>query len=58
MVGAVSVGNPGKIYTINIMIAMEVDYIDDSICISKFGLSASVCLGKILNAFENHWKIL
>lgn len=39
-------------------LAVEIDYIEDSICISKYGLSASVCLGKIMNAFENKWEIV
>jgi rRNA small subunit pseudouridine methyltransferase Nep1 len=46
-VGAVSHGNPG----------MENDYVTDSICISKFSLSASVALSKLCNAFENHWNV-
>jgi rRNA pseudouridine-1189 N-methylase Emg1 (Nep1/Mra1 family) len=37
---------------------MEVDYIDDAICISKFPLSASVCLSKITNVFEEYWDII
>lgn len=41
VVGAVAKGNP----------TMEVDYITDSICISKYALSASVCLGRITYAF-------
>ncbi len=47
VVGAVATGNP----------AVEIDYIDDSICVSKYSLSASVCLGKIMNTFENKWEI-
>lgn len=43
IVGAVSKGNP----------ALECNYLDDSICISKYSLSASCCLSKILNNFEN-----
>ncbi len=46
-VGAVSHGNPG----------MENDYVTDSICISKFSLSASVALSKICNAYESLWNI-
>ena len=46
-VGAVSHGNPG----------MENDYVNDSICISKFSLSASVALSKICNAYENFWNV-
>lgn len=45
VVGAVAKGNP----------AMECDYIDDAICISKYSLSASCCLSKILNTFEDYW---
>jgi rRNA pseudouridine-1189 N-methylase Emg1 (Nep1/Mra1 family) len=36
---------------------MEVDYIDDSISVSKYPLSASVALSKIINAFEDVWKV-
>jgi Uncharacterized conserved protein len=38
-------------------LAMEADYIDDSICISRYGLSAANCISKIVNAFEDHWDI-
>ena len=48
VVGAVAKGNP----------TMEVDYINESVCISKYGLSASVCLGRIMNSFENLYGIL
>jgi len=48
VVGAVSVGNPG----------MEVDYVDECICISKFSLSAASCCSMICDAFENAWGIL
>lgn len=47
VVGGVAKGNPG----------MEAEYIDDAICVSKYPLSASTCLGKILNVFEDVWKI-
>ena len=48
VVGAVDKGNP----------TMEVDYITDSICISKYALSASVCLGRITYAFEMLYNII
>ena len=41
VVGAVAKGNP----------TMEVDFIDESVCISKYALSASVCLGRIMYSF-------
>lgn len=41
VIGAVAKGNP----------TMEVDYINDSVCISKYALSASVCLGRIMYSF-------
>lgn len=41
VVGAVAKGNP----------TMDVDYIQDSVCISKYALSASVCLGRIMNTY-------
>jgi len=47
VVGAVSKGNP----------VLECDYLDDSICISKYALSASCCLSKIINTFEELWEI-
>ena len=47
VIGAVSKGNP----------ALECDYLDDSICISKYGLSASCAISKIVNEFEEHWDI-
>ena len=47
VVGAVSKGNP----------ALECDYLNDSVCISKYSLSASCCLSKILNTFEEKWEI-
>lgn len=37
--------------------AMEVDYCDDYISVSKYPLSASNAIGKIINAFEDHWNI-
>ena len=48
VVGAVSVGNP----------AMEADYIDECICISKYSLSAAACCSMITDAFEGVWGIL
>lgn len=42
VVGGVSKGNP----------AMETDYVDESICISKYGLSAGYCLSRIMNCYE------
>ncbi len=48
LVGAVAKGNP----------TIEVDYITDSVCISKYALSASVCLGRITYAFELLYGIL
>ena len=48
VVGAVAKGNP----------TMEVDYIQDSICISKYALSASVCLGRLMNTYEDLFEIL
>lgn len=48
VVGAVAKGNP----------TMDVDYIQDSVCISKYALSASVCLGRIMNTYEDLYEIL
>lgn len=36
----------------------KVDYAESSIAVSRYPLSASVCLGRIMNAFENMWGIL
>ena len=47
VVGAVAKGNP----------TMDVDYIHDSICVSKYSLSASNCLMRVLSAFERIWMI-
>lgn len=47
VVGAVAKGNP----------TMDVDYIQDSVCISKYALSASVCLGRIMNTYEDIYQI-
>eukprot|EP00667_Euglena_gracilis_P020003 EG_transcript_21530 len=35
--------------------SFEVDYVDDSVCISEFPLSASVVCSKFCNAFEARW---
>ena len=48
VVGAVAKGNP----------TMEVDYIQESVCISKYALSASVCLGRMMNTYEDVFGIL
>ncbi len=37
---------------------LEIDYNHDSISISSFPLSASVCCGKICSSFEKVWDIL
>ena len=42
VIGAVSVGNP----------AMEADYIDECICMSKYSLSAAACCSMVCDAFE------
>jgi rRNA small subunit pseudouridine methyltransferase Nep1 len=47
VIGAVAKGNP----------TMDVDYIQDSVCISKYALSASVCLGRIMNTYEDLYDI-
>lgn len=36
----------------------DVNWTDKSIAISKFPLSASVALGRIMNAFEGIWGVL
>ena len=48
VVGAVAKGNP----------TMDVEYIQDSVCISKYALSASVCLGRIMNTYEDIFEIV
>jgi rRNA small subunit pseudouridine methyltransferase Nep1 len=48
VVGAVAKGNPG----------MENDYVQESICVSKYSLSAAYAIAKILFGFESLWKIL
>lgn len=47
MVGGVAKGNPG----------MEADYVDDSICVSRYSLSASCCLSRIIFTFEDLWNV-
>lgn len=47
LVGAVAHGNP----------TMEVDYYQESFCISRYAMSASNCLGRLLTAFEFLWGI-
>ncbi len=47
IIGAVSKGNPG----------MECGYADEVIKISNYGLSASNCAFKIINAYEELWSI-
>lgn len=39
------------------ILAMEVDYCDEYISVSKYPLSASNAIGKILNAYEDAWEI-
>jgi len=36
----------------------DVDWTEKSIAVSQYSLSASVALGRVMNAFENHWGIL
>ena len=48
VIGAVSVGNPG----------MENDYVDESICISNYALSAACVCSKLCDVFEDLWKVL
>ena len=47
VIGGVAKGNPG----------MEADYIDDSICIYRYSLSASCCLSRIIQTYEDFWEI-
>jgi len=35
-----------------------VDWTEKLLAVSQYPLSASVCLGRICNAFENHWGII
>jgi len=37
---------------------MEVDYTEESVCISKYGLSAGYCLSRIMNCYEQMWNIV
>eukprot|EP00386_Alphamonas_edax_P013143 GDKI01040691.1.p1 GENE.GDKI01040691.1~~GDKI01040691.1.p1 ORF type:complete len:305 (+),score=85.83 GDKI01040691.1:40-915(+) len=48
VVGAVAHGDP----------ATEIDYIEENLAISNYGLSASVCCSKICNEFEELWNII
>ena len=48
VIGAVAKGNP----------AMEVDYIQDTLCVSKYPLSAAYATSKILYAFEKKWNLV
>lgn len=48
VIGAVSVGNPG----------MDNDYVDESICISNYPLSAACVCSKVCTYFEDLWKVL
>lgn len=48
LVGAVAKGNP----------TTELEYHTDSVCISKYALSASTCLGRITYAFEMLYGII
>jgi rRNA small subunit pseudouridine methyltransferase Nep1 len=47
LVGAVAKGNP----------TMELDYYDEAYCISRYAMSASNCLGRVMSAFEDAWSI-
>ncbi|CEM23225.1 unnamed protein product [Vitrella brassicaformis CCMP3155] len=47
VIGAVARGDPAK----------ELDYVEDKISISNYGLSASVCCSKVCNEVENLWNI-
>jgi rRNA small subunit pseudouridine methyltransferase Nep1 len=48
VIGAVSIGNP----------AMEVDYINECLCISSYSLSAACVCSKVCFAMEELWKVL
>lgn len=48
VVGAVAKGNP----------TTEVEYVQDSVCISKYALSASVCCSRIMNTYEDIFEIV
>lgn len=54
VVGAVSKGQP---CTPVITSGMELDYLNDCICISRYPLSAALCVSKIINEFEVAWDI-
>lgn len=47
VIGAVAKGNP----------CLECDFLDDTICVSRYGLSASNCILKIVNCFEDNWGV-
>ena len=47
LVGAVAKGNP----------TMEVDYYQESYCISRYSLSASKCIERLMSSFEILWDI-
>ena len=47
LVGAVAKGNP----------TVEVDYYQENLCISRYALSASNCIGRLITAFEFAWGI-
>lgn len=48
LVGAVAKGNP----------TVQVDYFNQALCISRYAMSASTCLGRLTSAFEQCWGIL
>lgn len=48
VIGAVSVGNPG----------MDNDYVDESICVSSYNLSAACVCSKVCTYFEDLWRVL
>ena len=48
VIGAVSVGNPG----------MENDYVDETICVSNYSLSAANVCSKLTTYFEDYWQVL
>eukprot|EP01137_Pigoraptor_chileana_P015154 Opistho-2@70741 len=37
---------------------VEADYVEEEIAISEYPLSASVCCGKLCNAFEDLWGVM
>lgn len=54
VVGAVSKGQPCSFCTNT---GLELNYLDDCICISRYPLSAALCVSKIINEFEVAWDI-